>query len=348
MGQSMGITIDIDHSVPLLTQLVGQIKKAVLCDKISPGDALPSIRQLANDLELNNKTVAKAYRLLERASVIQTKGHRGTFFHPDAKVNSAAYRDPQETYAEQVHSANMAALGQLVAGIAHELNTPLGVLKSNVDLLQRSLGRLRELQERHEPDGEGQTARIVETLHRLAMASTQAVERAGTIVTDLRQFARLDEAELDRIDPHDCLERTLSLLSRRVGTGIEVHREFAELPPIDCYPKQLNQAFMNVLMNAAQSIDGKGSVFIETSTQGGDQILVQIRDEGCGIPAENLERIFDPGFTTKGVGVGTGLGLVIARQIVETHGGRIDVESQIQIGTTVSVFLPVVMPRSGP
>ncbi len=240
----------------------------------------------------------------------------------------------------------MAAMGQLVAGVAHELNTPLGTLKSNVDLFQRGLiklgGSLKEQAEAGENDSTG----ILQLLKTLADSSVEAVERAGTIVTDLRRFARLDEAEFGRVDLHECLDRTLSLLSRQLGNAVQIRKDYADLPLVDCYPKQLNQAFMNLLMNAAQAIEEeKGEILIKTAHQK-DEVLVEIRDTGKGIPEEQLEKIFEPGFTTKGVGVGTGLGLSIVHQIIERHRGRIDVESQVGQGASFKIWLPLAAEKS--
>ncbi len=259
-----------------------------------------------------------------------------------------AYQKLQETQAQLVHSANMAAMGQLVAGVAHELNTPLGALKSNVDLFQRGLSKLGgSLEEQTDETGESESSRILQHLEKLAGFSATAVERAGTIVTDLRRFARLDEAEFGRVDLHECLDRTLSLLARQLGSSVQIHKEYGDLPLVDCYPKQLNQAYMNLLMNAAQAIEEEtGEILIRTACRK-DEVLVEIRDTGKGIPEEQLEKIFDPGFTTKGVGVGTGLGLSIVHQIIERHQGRIEVKSQVGQGASFTVWLPVAAQESG-
>ena len=167
------------------------------------------------------------------------------------------------------------------------------------------------------------------------------------IVTDLRRFARLDEAEFARVDLHECLDRTLSLLQGRLSNRLRNHKDYGDLPLVECYPKQLNQAFMNLLMNAAQAIEeGDGEIFIRTVRRE-DEILIEIRDTGKGIPEEHIERIFEPGFTTKGVDVGTGLGLSIVHQIIERHQGRIEVESQVERGTSFKVWLPVAPKPTG-
>lgn len=257
-----------------------------------------------------------------------------------------AYKKLQETQAQLVHSANMAAMGQLVAGVAHELNTPLGALKGNIQLSQRAVVKLKDSLGEQVIAAESESNRILQHLEKLAGFSIEAVERAGTIVTDLRRFARLDEAEFGRVDLHECLDRTLSMLERQLSNAILTHKDYGDLPLVHCYPKQLNQAFMNLLMNAAQAIEGEGDIFIKTVSHQ-DEILVEVRDTGKGIPKEDLGKIFDAGFTTKGVGVGTGLGLSIVHQVIERHQGRIEVESQLGQGTSFRVWLSVTADKTG-
>jgi len=138
-------------------------------------------------------------------------------------------------------------------------------------------------------------------------------------------------------------ESTLTLLHHKTKNRIEVHRQYGQLPKVECYPNQLNQVFMNVLVNAVQAIDGAGSVFIRTTARA-NEVCIEICDSGPGIAERHLQRIFDPGFTTKGVGVGTGLGLSIVHQIVADHGGRIEVESQPPNGATFRILVPVRLP----
>ena len=218
---------------------------------------------------------------------------------------------------------------------------------SNFDVFQRGLIKLEGSLGEQTGAGENESTRILQNLEKLAGVSVEAVERAGMIVTDLRRFARLDEAEFARVDLHECLDRTLSLLQGRLSNRLRNHKDYGDLPLVECYPKQLNQAFMNLLMNAAQAIEeGDSEIFIRTVRRE-DEILIEIRDTGKGIPEEHIERIFEPGFTTKGVGVGTGLGLSIVHQIIERHQGRIEVESQVERGTSFKVWLPVAPKPTG-
>ena len=160
------------------------------------------------------------------------------------------------------------------------------------------------------------------------------------IVQSLRNFARLDEAERKSADLLEGLESTLTLLHHELKNRIDVVRDYEAIPEIVCSPNQLNQVFMNVLVNAAHAIDGRGTITIRTRYRDGE-VAISFTDTGRGIPAAVLPRIFDPGFTTKGVGVGSGLGLAICYRIVKEHGGRIEVTSEPEKGTTFTVILPV-------
>jgi signal transduction histidine kinase len=240
--------------------------------------------------------------------------------------------------ARIVQQGKMAALGQLVAGVAHEINTPLAAIVSNNDLFARAFQRLREGLERHGPESDGREhLAIIEDLTRV---SREAGRRITDIVRTLRTFARLDESELKAVDLHEGLESTLVLLAHQLKSGVAVVRDYGELPPVECNPNQLNQVFMNLMVNACQAMAEVGTLTLRTR-RSGDGVLVQIADTGCGIPEERIGRIFDPGYTTKGAAIGTGLGLAIVYQLVEAHGGEITVESEVGRGTTFSLRLPL-------
>lgn len=259
-------------------------------------------------------------------------------------------RELRQKQAELVQSEKMAALGMLVAGVAHEVNTPLGAIKSNNDTVRGTVARLRgELAGSSEaPAAElHEVARVralFDVLDRVGAVSTEAIDRITKIVQSLRHFARLDAARVDRVDLHVGIESTLTLLGHELRQGITVERDYGDLPRVECFPDRLNQVFMNLLVNAVQAIAGTGRITVRTRALG-DQVLVEIEDTGSGIAPEHLPRIFDPGFTTKGVGVGTGLGLSIVHQIVEEHGGHIDVASTPGHGATFRLVLPRTLPR---
>jgi two-component system NtrC family sensor kinase len=238
----------------------------------------------------------------------------------------------------------MAALGKLVAGIAHEMNTPIGTINSNADTLSRSLATVRKaVCSEESPDsirGNARLQQILTLLEDIARINKLACERIVGIVGSLRSFARLDESELQVADLHEGLDSTLTLVHHELKNRIEVVKDYGDIPPIRCHPNQINQVFMNMLVNASQAISDKGRIVIRTFREG-DIVNVQFSDTGVGIPPENLEKIFDPGFTTKGVGVGTGLGLSICFKIAQEHQGEMKVESELGKGSTFTLRLPV-------
>jgi signal transduction histidine kinase len=235
------------------------------------------------------------------------------------------------TQGRLVQHAKMAALGQLVAGVAHEINTPLAAVVNNNDLFLRIFARMRQgrIEERD-----------LAAVEDLSKVTRLACARMSDIVRTLRTFARLDEAEVKAVDLHEGLESTLVLIAHLTKSGIAVERHYGQLPRVECHPNQINQVFMNLCVNACQAMGDRGTLTITTQALL-NGVEVRIRDTGAGIPRDKLPRIFDPGFTTKGALLGTGLGLSIVYQIVEGHGGEIHVESEPGAGTEFTVRLPV-------
>jgi signal transduction histidine kinase len=261
--------------------------------------------------------------------------------HTDLEAANADIRQKQ---AQLVQSEKMASLGMLVAGVAHEINTPVGAISSVHDTLSRALERLRTTLAEASPDVYASNPRIQSTL-RVIEDANKVIEsgssRVAGIVKRLRSFARLDEAELKTVDLHEGIEDTLLLLHHELKHGVTVTKHFGPLPPIACYPSQLNQVVLNLLVNAKQAMKGgHGHIDITTGVVDG-KVHVRIQDDGSGIKPEVLSRIFDPGFTTKGVGVGTGLGLSICYQIMRAHRGEIRVDSELGKGTTFTLVLPM-------
>jgi PAS domain S-box-containing protein len=257
-------------------------------------------------------------------------------------------RELRDTQAALLHSEKMASLGNLLAGVAHEINTPIGSINSNSDVALRALEKLCDALDKASPEVRNDPAlkNAVEILQSIGKINKTACDRIVKIVRSLRNFARLEEAEPKAANLHEGLESTLTLVHHEIKNRIEVTRDYGEIPNVECLPDQLNQVFMNILVNAAHAIEGNGKITIRTRFDG-DSVIITFVDSGKGISAENLPRIFDPGFTTKGVGVGSGLGLPICYKIVKEHGGRIDVQSELGKGTTVTVTLPSKAPERG-
>lgn len=235
----------------------------------------------------------------------------------------------------------LATLGMLVAGVAHELNSPLGALHSNHDLLNRALARLSEILADEQVDASelDEVRRVVRAIREVQRVNDLAVERMVGIVGSLRTFGQAETGEVDRVDLHEGIDGTLLILAHELGDRVQVVREYGDLPQVQCRPARINQIFMNLILNAAQAIPGAGTITIRTRACH-DRVEVEVEDTGVGIPEAERARIFDPGFTTRGGRVGMGLGLSICRQIVDDHGGEIEVRSEPGRGSTFLVSLP--------
>ncbi|MCL4685746.1 GAF domain-containing protein [Myxococcota bacterium] len=242
----------------------------------------------------------------------------------------------RETQALLVQSEKMRTLGQLVAGVAHELNNPIGFVHANLKLLEEYVAKLTALQERG-----GDVSRVREAIRKLLSRSREGTQRVKQIVADLRTFSRMDQAELQEADLNQEIDRTLSLMEPRARSGIEIERDFGDLPRVRCHAGQLNQVFMNLLINACDAMGDKGRIRVRTRALDETRVRLEFEDEGPGIPPEVRDRVFEPFFTTKAVGQGTGLGLSLSHGIIERHGGRIWVESEAGAGTRFVVELPI-------
>ena len=250
----------------------------------------------------------------------------------------------------------MASIGQLAAGVAHEINNPIGYVNSNLGSLQKyveALLRLIAAYEKYEADLSQEHAESLQTLkneidlaylrediNELMTESLGGLQRVKRIVQDLKDFSHVSETEMHWSNVTQGLESTLNVVWNELKYKAEVIRDYGDIPEIECIPSQLNQVFMNLLVNAAQAISDHGLITLRTRREG-DYIRIEISDTGSGIPPEIVKRIFDPFFTTKPVGTGTGLGLSITHGIIRKHGGRIEVESEQEKGTTFRLILPI-------
>ena len=235
-------------------------------------------------------------------------------------------KELKETQIQLINSEKMASLGQLVAGVAHEINTPVASIKSNNTIVSKLVDSIEDTELR-------------DMLKDINDIDREAVSRISNIVTSLKKYVRLDEAELQETDINNELDLTLELLRHETKNRINVIKNYSELPMIKCYPNLLNQAFTNILINACQAIEGNGTITITTECNEKD-LIVKIKDTGKGIPKNLQDKIFTAGYTTKGIGVGTGLGLAICKKIIEKHNGGIIVNSAIGTGCEFIITIP--------
>jgi len=249
----------------------------------------------------------------------------------------------ERTQAQLVQSEKMAALGKLVAGIVHEINTPIGAINSTADTISKSVAHIVEGIEKTPPldsvKGTRQFDNSVQALRDSGSITLAASERITTLVDSLKAFAHLDEATYQTADLHEGLENTLTLLEHDFRGKVRVVREYGEIPKVMCNPGEINQVFMNLLANAAEAIEDRGTITIRTFEKSGN-VHIQITDTGVGISPRRCERLFDPVFAQKGVRMKAGLGLFTSSNIVQKHQGRVEVESEVGKGSVFTVILP--------
>lgn len=255
----------------------------------------------------------------------------------------------EATQRQLYQAEKLASIGQLAAGVAHEINNPIGFIRGNLGTAQqyvRDLSRLAALMKTGDIAQfqsawqEADMGFLLEDFTALLGESMEGADRVTKIVSDLKGFSNVDQAEEEVVDLNDNLRFACNVLAGQIKDKAELVLELGVLPKTLCLPGHLNQVFLNLLLNAAQAITDRGRIEVR-SEMAGNEIRIRIHDNGCGIPEGSLGRIFDPFFTTRPVGSGTGLGLAVCHDIVQAHGGRIEVESEVGVGTTFTVYLPV-------
>jgi len=272
-----------------------------------------------------------------------------------------AYNELKSTQTKILQQEKMASIGQLAAGIAHEINNPTGFISSNLGTLDKYMVRISDfihtqseiIKSLNNKDAmdiiekkqqELKIDFVLKDIKDLVKESLDGAERVKKIVQDLKSFSRVDDDEYTHADINECIESTLNIVWNELKYKAKVNKDYNDIPLTKCYPRQLNQVFMNILINASQAIEKNGEIGIRSWQQDGS-IYVSISDTGSGIPEENLDKIFEPFFTTKEVGKGTGLGLSISYDIIKKHGGDIKVESVKGKGTAFTVSIPLVEER---
>ena len=246
-----------------------------------------------------------------------------------------------QTQGYLVQSGKMAALGELIAGLAHEINNPLGVVNSNHQTLKRAITKLEKNTDNILQVIINRTKlnKIIKIVKELSSANIEAIQRIEYIMNNLRKFIRLDEAAVVKANLHECFDTTLTILNHEIQGRIKIIKDYSDLPEIFCRASEINQVIMNVLLNAVQAVQTTGQIIIRTG-QNQKHVWIEISDNGKGISKENLTKIFYPGFSTKGDKIGLGLGLSISRQILEGHHGAISVKSEPGKGSKFLIELP--------
>ncbi len=304
------------------------------------------IRDLQRELKESNQRLTQLNKKLQQTTQYLQK----------------ANREIKEAQSQLLQHEKMASIGQLAAGVAHEINNPIGFIYSNLSVLQDYIedllsffkgykalkqavqtGQLKAVLpafgELEKTEKEIDLDFIMDDFEKIVKESLDGAERVKVIVQDLKDFSHIDQAEVKYFNLNQGIESTLNIVWNEIKYKAKVIKEYGEIPEIRCFPMQLNQVFMNLLVNAAQAIEKNGLIKIKTFAKK-KRVFVQITDNGSGIPKENLHRIFDPFFTTKEVGKGTGLGLSTTYNIIKKHKGEIRVESKVGTGTRFTIELP--------
>lgn len=340
INKALGASFD-EGDMETLTTMAGQI--AVAIDNA----------RMAEDLKLSKDQIEIYSQNLEEMVLKRT-----------AELEKAN-RELKATQAQLLQTEKLSSLGQLAAGIAHEINNPIGFINSNLRTMGEYVEDLLTLTKSYEAmlnvikkkdyasisaishDVEKMKEEmrfdfIIDDFRKLIEQSRDGAYRVYKIVRDLRGFARADDAERKFIDINSSLDSTLNIVWNELKYKAEVVKEYGDVPEVECLPVQLNQVFMNLFMNAGQSIKERGTIKIKTYSEG-EQVYVEISDTGSGIPEDIVPKIFDPFFTTKEPGKGTGLGLSIVYNIIKKHNGDIQVKSKVGEGTTFTIILPLKM-----
>jgi PAS domain S-box-containing protein len=325
---------------------------------------LAGYKEIRGEWNTVHKSGKKLTILADAARIVGADGKpKKVTFVMDITELSKLREESRLNEMQMMQTEKMSSLGQMVAGLAHEMNTPLGFVKNNIEMLEAKNKETKELIALYEklrsqimygsPNDVALLLSQIDTVSQkvknrvwqesdsLFRSSVEGINRIQDLILNLKNFSRLDEADFKPTDINENIESTLKIAGHMFKGGIQVIKEFSPLPPVQAFPAQMNQVFLNLITNAVHAVDERtGRITIKTMHQG-NSVVIKVIDNGKGIPPENLKKIFDPFFTTKPVGQGTGLGLSIAYKIIEKHGGKIEVQSQVGRGTEFTITLPV-------
>lgn len=315
-----------------------------------------------DDIFLLEHLVPDILHVLERIELLRALEQSNRALNAEQIKQKALIEQLESAQGQLLQSEKMASVGQLAAGVAHEINNPIGYVYSNLNSLEKyvqevfSLVDVYALAESVIADDALRT-RITtlktqldveflkEDVQALMRESKEGIGRVKKIVQDLKDFSHVDASEeWNFANLQAGIDSTLNIVNNEIKYKADVIKEYGNIAEVECLVSQLNQVFMNLLVNAAQAIEERGTITVRTGKQSDAEVWIEVSDTGKGIAAENIKRIFDPFFTTKPVGKGTGLGLSLSYGIVQKHHGRIEVHSELGVGTTFRVYLPVQQP----
>jgi len=302
--------------------------------------------------------------LVERMFFLRSMREQNAYLYKEKLEQQKLIGKLQEAQEQLLQQEKMASIGQLAAGVAHEINNPVGYVNSNINSMESYITDLykvlsiyekieSKVPEEEESRGELRTLKddidydfIRDDIKDLIDESKEGVLRVKQIVKDLKDFSHVDEAEWQVSDLEKGIDSTLNIVRNELKYKANITKDYAQIPPVECVPSQINQVIMNLLVNAGHAIDDQGEITIRTKLTDQDFVCVEIADNGKGIEKKHLTKIFDPFFTTKPVGEGTGLGLSLSYSIAEKHGGELSVESEERVGTTFCLTLPIKQGKS--
>ncbi len=314
------------------------LKKALANERSAREEIEKRLQEKTEELHAKNQLLAEENKLLN----IQ---------HEELKI----------TQRQLIQSSKLASIGQLAAGVAHEINNPIGYVSNNINVLHEYSNKFvtlfdmflklmallqdnpqlqQPIQDIHTYIEKNDISFMLTDVKALILESKTGMSRVIDIVASLKTFARMDQDDVHRVNINEVIESNLKIVWNEIKYKCTVEKNFGDLPDLACYPSQLHQVFTNLLVNASQAIEESGIIKITTNFDG-HNIKISIADSGSGIPKECLDKIFDPFFTTKPIGIGTGLGLSVTYGIIQNHHGQIDIQSEINKGTTVMITLPL-------